>query len=500
MRILYLSTLLLSFAQVYSQKPQSLPQTINSLLTSEFNPSLSANGRVMVLQAPVGNFDEGGVAISYQRAGTWSRPEQVPGITAAGEKVFNGAASLSHDANYIFFSSNRRGGIGGQDIWFVEKRGTSWTLPKNLGKPINSEKIETDPSLSADGKTLYFTRLTGAKGSKGESCGKIFYAERMGVDGWSEPKEMPAPINSGCECNASILADNATLTFASNRAGGKGHFDQYMTKYVNGKWGSPVALELINTPQEDKYISIPASGDYVYHSIAAGKGTDVARTKLPDHTKPLKTLLIQGNISSSSKLSLFSVNKNKFVTVSPNSSSYFFILPEKETYELTFAPNSKGSAYQHLYINLDTLKKFKELKYDINAVRLKPGVVLNLNNTKVNEDFTIDPKSNNELNNLVKLLKDNPTIKIEIVNYPVKGQDVTNNIPADSTGGSNTTILENERTGKVSETIKKFLVSKGIIENRILAKGMDVPKTKTAADSMFVNDAADIIEVKIVSE
>src|SRR5690606_8518271 len=137
---------------------------------------------------------------------------------------------------------------------------------KNIAKPVNSEGHESDPSISPDGKFLYFVRYSDKKSPTGQPCGKIFVSEKTG-NIWKEAKALPAPVNMGCECNPRILADNETLLFASVRPGGKGGFDQYKTQLQsNGSWSTPVPMAFINTDKDDQYVSVPAMGNFIYHA------------------------------------------------------------------------------------------------------------------------------------------------------------------------------------------------------------------------------------------
>src|SRR6185437_7815032 len=259
------SLLIGSIVNCLAQSPMSVPP--NGNLSSEYSPSITANGRVMLLEATTGEDDQPEIVISNQKGGTWTMPQAVSGVNTPANKLnYTGAAFLSYDGNSIYFASNRYGGVGVTDIWYMERAGSGWTAPKNLAKPVNTPGIDGDPCISADGKYLYFVRCT-SKAPTGQNCCKIMVAEKVGKDGWKEPKELPAPVNMGCEAAPRIMPDGKTLIFSSIRAKGKGGYDLYESKLKDdGTWTTPVALDFINTAKDDIYITVPASGDLIYYT------------------------------------------------------------------------------------------------------------------------------------------------------------------------------------------------------------------------------------------
>ena len=490
MRIFIALLFIFHSAFLIGQTYTAMPLPITHPSDPESSPSFTGNGRTLLYEAPLGDYGRQLVSITYQNGGKWSNPEPVAGISMKAEKVYNGSAFITFEGNFIFFASSRHGGIGGTDIWYLEKTGASWSAPKNLGKPINSTMAETDPALSPDGKYLYFVKNTGKLNSKGKPCGKIFIAERRGKESFLEPKPLLAPINTGCDCNPRILADNS-MTFASERAGGKGGYDQYKSEpKEDGTWSTPVPMSFINTPDDDLYISIPAGGDFVYLTTKSKVSTDISRTILPENLHPKSILFVSGQTidkvtkaTVNSKILVQKIKQNKQnYSGTTNGGAYAFFLPQNENYLLTFS--AKGySFFTDLYF-LDTLKKFKELKKDVVLTPLK-----------VNNEFTVEgisyeensPKVNGGslpiLTNILKLLQENPTLEIEIGSHMEKiksdslaaldlteiAHDTVLNL--NGTQVNYKTLYHNDRTFKEANEIKNYLVSKNIPANRILVKG-----------------------------
>ena len=334
---------------------QPLPSPINNSAANEYMPSLSGNGRTLLYSAPMGDYDEQKICISNQRNGGWSSPEIILQVNASTNKLYNSGHFLSYDGSQIYFSSAKFGGVGSNDIWVSTKQGNTWSAAANLGKPINSAGSDIDPSISVDGQFLFFTRTDDNKTTKGKPCGKIYMSQKLSKENWGEPKLLPAPINMGCECNARLLPDQKGLSFASQRAGGKGGYDQYIAHWkADGSWDVPKPISNINTPEDDLYISIPAGADYVYYAYKVKINTDIGRSLLPSELKPAKSMLITatiklpdnlGNVKSSTVI----YRNAKSYLVYPNQEGkYFIALAANDDVELTYQADFKKIGRAHV--------------------------------------------------------------------------------------------------------------------------------------------------------
>jgi OmpA-OmpF porin, OOP family len=523
--------LILNSNIIIAQTMQTLGMPINGTLSSETSPSISGNGRTIILESTIGEDAAIEFVISNIKAGIWSRPETLPGINAKANKLnYTGGPCLSFDGNYIYFSSNRYGGVGGADIWYMEKTGTGWTTPKNLAKPVNSEGFDGDPCLSSDGKLLYFTRCGDKKGPNGQSCCKIYVSEKAGGDTWKEAKELPAPINIGCEANPRIMADNKTLLFASIRAGGKGGFDIYRSQLKSdGTWTSPEPMTFINTDKDDKYISVPASGDILYLSAPAKGGNDIFKIKIPENLQPEKVLFLQGSVRDAStqntvlsKISTNSINTNKLkIYTNHSDGSYMVFLNKGEKYDFSISSNDKGYAFYSDFYDLDTLTKYRLIQLDVKLQPLKLNTVFPAKNIAFeNNTDKISPVSHYELDRIIKLLRENPTLKIEIDAYrdkivkdSVLKEGLTELIVdtltlkshimlpdssyADSIAFKKT--YHNDRTKKQANAIGSYLIKKGISSNQFIANGLGDKKPSSANNGIPAQREA-WIELKVIRE
>jgi len=132
--------------------------------------------------------------------------------------------SITADGNTLFFASERYGGKGGSDIWVATlKNDGTWTVPVNLGEPINTSSDEKTPFISADGTMLTFA----SDGHRSMGGYDLFESKRNGK-GWSIPRNLGVPYNSPDDdvfFTASASGDTACIS--SNREGSRGGFDIY---------------------------------------------------------------------------------------------------------------------------------------------------------------------------------------------------------------------------------------------------------------------------------
>ncbi len=143
----------------------------------------------------------------------------------ANSDAWESQASINCDGSVLYFSSNRDGGFGGADIWrCIRLANGNWGEPQNLGDVINTPDDEEAPFITNDGKVLYFS----STGHVGLGEQDIFMSRLEGDDFWSLPVNLGMPVNSSYrELGFFLSADGRTGYFASDRAGGFGGMDIY---------------------------------------------------------------------------------------------------------------------------------------------------------------------------------------------------------------------------------------------------------------------------------
>ncbi|GCC50276.1 tetratricopeptide repeat protein [Chryseotalea sanaruensis] len=176
---------------------------------------------------------------------------------------------VSADGNTMIFTSNRsdnearvRAGMNFEDIYITTRSGNSWSTPKKISENINTDKYnEAAASLSPDGKTLFLYSEEGA--------GDIHVSKLVG-DTWSKPVPLNRNINTGMfwETSATLSHDGQKLYFTSNRDGGYGELDIYVSLLDGkGEWGKAVNVgPTINTSEDEDSPFIHTDGVTLYFS------------------------------------------------------------------------------------------------------------------------------------------------------------------------------------------------------------------------------------------
>jgi Tol biopolymer transport system component len=174
--------------------------------------------------------------------------------------------SISSDGLSLYFCSNRPGGVGQKDIWVTtrETMDNPWGTPVNLGPTINSSANDGGVSISSDGLSLYFssTRYRGNYADLWVTTRDTIY------DPWNTPENLGTTVNSSSDqCYTSISADGLELYFSSNRGGGVGGYDLWVTKRetIHNPWGTPENLgPTVNSSAADAQTSISADGQMLF--------------------------------------------------------------------------------------------------------------------------------------------------------------------------------------------------------------------------------------------
>lgn len=172
---------------------------------------------------------------SVRSNGIWSKPRNVSFNSDAND--FDPA--FAPDGKAVYFFSNREGGFGGDDIYYVsfDRKSGTYGAPQNSGANINSAGDEWGPSLSPDGKRLMF--CTDGRGGSGKH--DILVSKKT-KKGWSVPENLGANLNSALDdFDATFMHDGKTIVFSSERKG-KDNVDLYVSYRVKGKYTTPVML------------------------------------------------------------------------------------------------------------------------------------------------------------------------------------------------------------------------------------------------------------------
>ena len=412
-----------------------LPRQINVPNYNHYAPSLTANGLTMIYCSDyyVNEGNSVDMKIAHSKGvDNWSSGEDVTSVNKSGTLNLYGGHCISADGRKIFFTSRKTGGVGGFDIWMTEKKGNAWAAPQNLGKPINSTGSDGYPSVSADGKYLYFLRCAAMANSGCQDC-KLFMSEGKGYGIWKSPTEIPL---GGHMLYPRISKDGNSLTFSSNRAGGKGGYDIYQVKKQGDKWSAPKNLDFLNTSGDEIYADIPSQAEAILYSTKVDGYLTLFRGKLPEEFHPDKVVILSSKVNvppGTAPAGFLQISDNK--TGAPISINKIekdgkisAVLPAGKAYDVAVTGGNDRFFWSTL-IDATSLNRTQREEPEIILEVFEKGKVI-YGNKGVFDSTTYQllPGSVLECRRISKVMHARPDWKAEFILFPA---GVSNNPPED---------------------------------------------------------------------
>jgi outer membrane protein OmpA-like peptidoglycan-associated protein/tetratricopeptide (TPR) repeat protein len=457
----------------YSFHPENLGDSINTEV-SEYYPSLTIDGKTMVFTRRVRNFNED-FYVSASMEGKWTRAESLSGNINTEQN--EGAQNLSQDGQWLIFTGcNFPDGYGNCDLYYSIKTRTGWSMPRNLGALINTEFWESAPSLSPDKRDLYFaSRVPGGIGGI-----DIYVTRRLPNGQWSEPENLGPGINTpGDESCPFMHADNQTLYFTSNGHAGYGGDDLFLVrKQPDGKWSAPENLGYpINTIENEGSLVIASDGKTAYYASdkADSKGgLDIYTFQMREDVRPLRTLWVEGKVFDintrdglPSAVELIELSSGNTISrvQTDEEGNYLVTLPLGRDY--AFNVNRKGYLFYSGNFPMSVRTADSTYRVDIPLQPIEINAQVELRNIFFETNsFELRRESHTELDKLVQLLNENPSLRIQINGH-------TDNIGK----ASDNLTLSNNR----AKSVVQYLTAKGVSASRLISKGFGA--TKPLADN-----------------
>ncbi len=396
----------------------------------------------------------------------WDKKEKLSSVlnTSANE----GAASISPDGRYLYFAKcNTKDGYGSCDIYRSKRNGDNWDKPENLGPTVNSKYWDSQPTIASDGRTLFFA--SNREGGYGRS--DIWYTYLKDDGTWTKAKNCGKVINTGGdEISPFIHPSNTTLYFASDSLIGMGGQDIYYSKIVNGKFQKPINMGYpINTDKDETCLVVSSNGEFaIYAKDNPPNNMDLYAFRLEKSLQPTKVVCLRGRVfyddnkqGNEATFEIRNLKNNRLITSTTSDKStneYSLAIVVGEDYALSVTCDGY-LLYSENFSTIEdsTFGNQNYINKDITMQSIKEGKVVILENIFfATNSFELSKESEVELNTLLKLMNDYPNIRIEISGH------------TDNTGNYQHNLTLSE---KRSNSVKQWLLDKGINANRIVAKG-----------------------------
>jgi outer membrane protein OmpA-like peptidoglycan-associated protein len=378
-----------------------------------------------------------------------------------------GAQSISQDGKYLFFTGcNRPDGLGRCDIYIAQKKGDDWAKPFSLSAPVNTSGWEAQPSISADGRTLYF--VSNRKGGYG---GYDIWKSTLTDKGWSEPENMGPEINTAYdEQSPFIHPDDSTFYFCSNGWPGMGGKDLFISRRgKDGKWQKPENLGYpINSSGDENGLTLTANGSYAFFSsnnLKGFGGYDIYTFELPPNLRPNIVTYVKGTVADKktkapleAAVEIIDLQKNNPVYQdysSEDAGEFLATLSAGKNYGLNIS--KEGYLFYSDNFSLIGLKDKKAFNLSVLLSPIEVGNKVVLKNIFFDTNkFELKAESKAELQKLIEFLQLNKTIRIEISGY------------TDDVGTHQANVALSE---KRANSVYQYLSANGIIATRLVYKG-----------------------------
>ena len=445
--------------------PLELPKSVNKF-DSQYFPVLTADRETMIF---TGNQDsEENLYSASVKDNVWTEPVSIS--DKINTKENEGTATISADGRTLVFTScGGRKSLGSCDLYISYKQGELWTSPQNLGININSPEWDSQPSLAADGRTLYF--VSDRKGSLGQR--DIWVSKLDSANAWGKATNLGTPVNTPeDDLSPFIHANGKTLFFSSEGHVGMGGLDLYFTENQDNSWKEPENLGYpLNTFEDQVALFITADGKKAYYSLERSQDDKYRRAKIvaidvPEslQAKFKATSFLKGIVYDAqtkqklqADIELIALKNNEIlgkIGSDAQTGAYTTVLAGGGTYGVFVS--KKGYFFKSLNFDFtDKIGSDKILDIPLEPIKKEAKEILN-NIFFDTAKWDLKPESTVELDKLVALLKANLTLPIEISGH------------TDDVGKDNDNLILSQKRAK---SVMDYLVLKGINPLKIKSEG-----------------------------
>ncbi len=390
----------------------------------------------------------------------------------------DGVVAISPDGHILYFNSLKKGWENdGGPFYSAHLHGNAWSEIRGLGGGI-SEFFRQYPAgtgfriyggaVSADGRDFYFATTLYSPTNDHQ-----IWVSHLENDRWSYPVNLGPVINGGGGSFAPfIAADGNTLFYSSNANGGVGGDDIYVTKFEGGAWSAPLNLgEPINSPDDNAFLSLPASGDRVYFSSVVDGNEDIFVAPLPTLMRPNSVVLVSGRITDratgtpiEATITIEDLTTGKTIFKANSNTirgDYTTVLQAGRDYGISVS--APGYVFVSDRYTISAATPYNEYRQDFELEELKKGESFTLNNVFFEyNDATLSPTSKPELDRIISLMAEHPAMAIEIHGH------------TDNVGSADFNLRLSLRR---AEAVRDYLVGSGGIDpSRLAVRGFGFSK------------------------
>ena len=450
-------------------KMEMLNENLNRFPLQYF-PAMTADENFMIFTArkSVHELDDENIYVSPKRNGEWLAPQSISPLINGREN--EGTSSINADARIMVFTKcGSPEGQGSCDIFMTERLGNQWKDPVPL-REINSPNWDSHPSLSPDGRTIYFT--SARPGGYGRM--DIWAADKDSNDVWQPPYNLGSAINTPFDEETPFIhANGQTLYFASDGHPGFGRIDLFQTRKGKGGWEKPKNLgKAINSTKDESGLFITASGKTGLFCVEERRDRELLSSRIqifrvPESFKtgPSCTFLTgtiydaqsKKRIQATVELINMETGKTEFSMPSDKDfGTYMAVIKQGTPYAMFIS--KPGYLFQSLVVKPDsTTEPESGKKQDAWLEPIRTGASMVLNNIFFESGKSdLLTESRIELRKIGRLLSLNPKLKIEISGH-------TDNVGSDP----DNLVLSQKR----AQAVVANLVQQGIPKLRLIAKG-----------------------------
>lgn len=347
--------------------------------------------------------------------------------------------TVTGDGQKLFFASDQSGGYGGMDLYMCDKTILGWSKPINLGPKVNTSGDEVFPFVSAKGD-VYFA----SNGHLGVGGLDIFKTKKIKNGGFGNPTNLGSPLNSEMDDFGYILDVNETDGyFTSNRQGGAGRDDIYRVKVIKP----------VKDTEEEQIIEDPTSPQlevFVYDKLT-GKGLDGAVVNIFTSKGELV------NAIQTNDTGFYKTDRSRYTGELRFITSYTDYSSNRKVVIVENLPEEKARINLPLSKDLGKVLNINPIYFDYNKANIRPDAAL-------------------ELDKIVRIMKENPTMVIEVASH---------------TDCRGETPYNYDLSNRRAKSSREYIISRGIEGSRVYGQGYgETQLTNQCEDGVFCSEPA----------